>query len=1084
MLPSSCVGLSDGFHYLKLMEDTVNTTYPVVYAKCSNEFMMIDYSTDEDWSAYFSTWLKYHYAVSGPSRNEEIAWPEWFLPDKRFVTYGDDETADDYIQGSGSYRVSPSCSSCASEDEVDFQLNGDQSAYYMSALAFGCFDPTRGWPACDMDYDSYSCKLCEWDDDGTQISSQTRPITMTYEQVNHQGLKAGVCDFNIRSSVQSVEKSYSKCAIEGSPNLNWKPSLGMDGRFCQCYQPAITETSDAEEAEPAEDQLAAPGADQGQQHENRDDRQMSMGDKRDSDKKENREAPESDSHSAPTHPRHHAASMAAYDLKAAKMTMPVDDGDRSKGLPSAQDDVYQLYQSDFEEGTYRITESGTYIVMEDIELNFNAAPDDHPSPNNIEDDFWWPTDADAYPGAQAARDAYFLGYFAGLTIEVDDVVLDLNGHEIKMAKAFYYQQPYFSIIEVENQPFLPQQGPGFFGSDPIYPSRVTIKNGVLGLSSHHAIHGNWNHDIVVQDVHVKDFQTHGIQFNGFTNLDIINCEIGPSSDMAYLNGNYGHLRLILPILENVAEQAISLEMDDILFAGRSEAMSMYDLIDKVVQEMDMAFKFAMYGETFEGHELWAEAQKMFINPSGLPYGAVLYGLFLNYPSAGIFGWHVNDVLSYNATVENVYIHDLRHKGIEVVGYQSGGRVFCNAFNGPLPAFDTFGDEDAWTFQKQLYYDDDVTEYDVQYHGSIITDIWIAQFYYGTTDYDNWPGIPYMGVDDQLVEWAMGLNDDYINQNTANMYFSCNEDAMFHPSKGLLAMKASGTDGMAIKGLRIENIQDETPLGSDLCGHKDTYHFSQQEPYQIGFSMNMVMGISMDFMTSTTMEDVVMDKMVSNTGLVYGFAAWFESEITLKGNLNLKGLMAGFSLDDDMFGYASRPNKAAESCSIRYYDDDSYQLSMSYDDDLSVEQTCMKGAVGCLGETTAFTNYGSATTTSEDTSCDTTMAFPFAPNTVEDALKQIRSRIHNEGNDESKLVVMKGEGRGIGGKVGVVGGKEVSFVTLILAIAAVAICASMKALWDCRLRELKRLNVDGSYRPLLRFLMANNTESTPLITANH
>ena len=74
------------------------------------------------------------------------------------------------------------------------------------------------------------------------------------------------------------------------------------------------------------------------------------------------------------------------------------------------------------------------------------------------------------------------GYFAGLTIEVDDVVLDLNGHEIKMAKAFYYQQPYFSIIEVENQPFLPQQGPGFFGSDPIYPSRVTIKNGVLGLS--------------------------------------------------------------------------------------------------------------------------------------------------------------------------------------------------------------------------------------------------------------------------------------------------------------------------------------------------------------------------------------------------------------------------------------------------------------------------------------------------------------------------------------------------------------------------------------------------------------------------
>ncbi len=33
---------------------------------------------------------------------------------------------------------------------------------------------------------------------------------------------------------------------------------------------------------------------------------------------------------------------------------------------------------------------------------------------------------------------------------------------------------------------------------------------------------------------------------------------------------------------------------------------------------------------------------LFINPSGLSYGAVTYGILLNYPSAGIFGWHVND----------------------------------------------------------------------------------------------------------------------------------------------------------------------------------------------------------------------------------------------------------------------------------------------------------------------------------------------------------------------------------------------------------------------------------------------------------
>jgi len=106
--------------------------------------------------------------------------------------------------------------------------------------------------------------------------------------------------------------------------------------------------------------------------------------------------------------------------------------------------------------------------------------------------------------------------------------------------------------------------------------------------------------------------------------------------------------------------------------------------------------------------------------------------------------------------------------------------------------------------------------------------------------------------------------------------------------------------------------------------------------------------------------------------------------------------------------------------------------------------------------------------------------------VEDALPRIQERINNEHHDQDKgFVVMKGEGaRGLGEKVGAIGGKEVSFVTLVLAIAGVAICASMKALWDCRLRELKRLNLDGSYRPLLRYLLSDHTESTPLITANH
>jgi len=186
-----------------------------------------------------------------------------------------------------------------------------------------------------------------------------------------------------------------------------------------------------------------------------------------------------------------------------------------------------------------------------------------------------------------------------------------------------------------------------------------------------------------------------------------------------------------------------------------------------------------------------------------------------------------------------------------------------------------------------------------------------------------------------------------------------------------------------------------------------------------------------------------------------------------------------------------------------YDSDTYPLSMSYAEDLITEQTCMKGAVGCLGED-EYTHVGTAYTTSDDASCDTSLAFEYAPNSVLDLLPRIQQSVADEQSqkregekseveqrpegdfpkgEESGFVVMKGVDR-IGGRHSRISGKEVSFVTLVLAIAAVAVWMSMKALWGCRLKELKTLNANGSYRPLLKYLMSNTTESTPLITANN
>ena len=75
---------------------------------------------------------------------------------------------------------------------------------------------------------------------------------------------------------------------------------------------------------------------------------------------------------------------------------------------------------------------------------------------------------------------YAMGFFAGFTIESDDVTIDLNGHEIGMSTAFHLQQRWFAVIEIGSKAFISGQGPGNFGPYMVYANNVVIKNGIIG----------------------------------------------------------------------------------------------------------------------------------------------------------------------------------------------------------------------------------------------------------------------------------------------------------------------------------------------------------------------------------------------------------------------------------------------------------------------------------------------------------------------------------------------------------------------------------------------------------------------------
>merc|ERR1712223_1730170 len=162
-----------------------------------------------------------------------------------------------------------------------------------------------------------------------------------------------------------------------------------------------------------------------------------------------------------------------------------------------------------------------------------------------------------------------------------------------MSLALYYHQRFFSCIALKSVVFPLDQGPGVFGMEPVFANNVVIKNGNIGLSSHHGIHGHYNKDVVIEDVHIYDFETHGVQMSYFENLKTSNVEIGPSSAVAYLKGEYAYARWTVSALERIYESGEYNDIFPLTFSGRNESVEFDDVIENLRDLMDIAFKSVM-----------------------------------------------------------------------------------------------------------------------------------------------------------------------------------------------------------------------------------------------------------------------------------------------------------------------------------------------------------------------------------------------------------------------------------------------------------------------------------------------------------
>lgn len=461
-----------------------------------------------------------------------------------------------------------------------------------------------------------------------------------------------------------------------------------------------------------------------------------------------------------------------------------------------------INQKDFAQGTYRITKPGYYILNENIE--FNPL---HQFPLKRQ--------SDLYPTGK--HGAYHLGFFAAITIETSDVVLDLNGYSITHSKRHSLLQRFFSIIELANSPFIPRQGPHKFTDAINSASHCLIMNGSLLNSSHHGIHGNLNKDIVLHDLDIHDFEVAGIALNGANNAVICNSSmIGKNHDIHVLS-SFSQARFSVRALE-----------------------TLNDVDNDVYRNADRELQKA-YGEILNG-----KPQTTFFKNKTGQYDGNMYGIVLHVAGVVINDFlkerkpeHVND----NITIFNVTIDDIETHPVEIPSLPLSIQPKNNAVSayGGKQMVGVFGD----IFDIETNMDSER-----KYKPNVLSEL---QLYLA----EKHPGHGSVNIEQYIIDWS---------KNSASLpedqKFLPTGDSMGHIMKGNIGLFISGGKNIRLDTVNIDNVRTNGfSVGTSQL-------FTEEEKYFQGASAyGILMTATNDdnvFMKNVTIQEVSSSQIKADT----------------------------------------------------------------------------------------------------------------------------------------------------------------------------------------------------------------------------
>lgn len=494
-----------------------------------------------------------------------------------------------------------------------------------------------------------------------------------------------------------------------------------------------------------------------------------------------------------------------------------------------------LRQSDFAAGTYRITRSGRYRLAENVSFR--------PNPNN---DFR-PTAAQSaqYP-TTGAEGAFRLGFFAAITVEASDVVLDLGGFSLRQHPDHALQQRFFALIETADQPFLPSVGPADFGATIQSAKRLVIQNGQLGLSSHHGIHGNDNTDVLLQNLTFVNFEVAAVSLNGARRVRIEHCHVlGTRRDVPVL-GVYSAARFLRPLLDRLDSGAT--------ITLRGQVWTRDQLIARLDAATDSVFRRKPIASA-----------KFFINDSGLTDGPV-YGLLINKRGVAVNKFACcsdvrGDTYARDVAIVDTRVERIEAKPREVVALsQPGARTAqTGAFGEVLPIVDIAAKGTG------------------AYVGTVLSDAQLLLAKHTALT----------KIDPAVVAWAESGGSLAQVMRANGMHYLPNGDSMFHVLKGVLGIRCDGVSKLLISNVSVAHVRNRGAIGTTLSGEyfgSGLGHPNQND--DSGFGGNQVRGIAIAKCWSSQLQHLQLCNVVSDTGPAWGIEVMNDADLLRMDRINI------------------------------------------------------------------------------------------------------------------------------------------------------------------------------------------------------